>query len=152
MKFDRVCDVLENDRGLGQDQIKQDFKEIAAAGHEMALVDYPSSDDEPGNTTRAREVHLNPMSLNFMLNEPHNPMEKENPVDLPIVVDIPANGNDPESSLTTESHLEEHTADFPSNIMTEEGDILRSRKISCSRRSWLFYVHVSSFHCSRSGC
>jgi hypothetical protein len=50
-------------------EIKQAFSELQAAGHEMALVDYPSSDDEE-SSIHARIIHLNSMNLNFMLNDP----------------------------------------------------------------------------------
>jgi hypothetical protein len=47
--------------------IKKVFAELRAIDHEMFLVDYSSSDDE--FIIRARIVHLNSMSLNFMLND-----------------------------------------------------------------------------------
>jgi hypothetical protein len=47
--------------------IKKVFAEFKAIDHEMFLVDYSSSDDE--FITRVRIVHLNSMSLNFMLND-----------------------------------------------------------------------------------
>jgi hypothetical protein len=47
--------------------IKKVFAEFKAIDHEMFLVDYSSSNDE--FITHARIVHLNSMSLNFMLND-----------------------------------------------------------------------------------
>jgi hypothetical protein len=48
--------------------IKKVFAKLKAIEHEMFLIDYSSSDDE--SITRARIVHLNSMSVNFMLNDP----------------------------------------------------------------------------------
>jgi hypothetical protein len=47
--------------------IKKVFVELQAIDHEMFLIDYSSSKDE--FITRVRIVHLNSMSLNFMLND-----------------------------------------------------------------------------------
>jgi hypothetical protein len=94
--------------------IKEAFAEFKATGHEMSLVDYPSSGDE--STTRAQAVHLNPMSLNFMLNDPQTTVNTED-VASNVVAD---NDQLVDSMNITASTIEKDSMDIPRRSNEED--------------------------------